>query len=317
MEIHLQKGTSVSLHQQLVSQLSMQIAAGVIPAGSKLPSIRSLAQKLGVHHNTCLSAYQELAENGLVELRQGSGAHVKKLPEDEAPDFWVEQNTLETLANFFVRQTLQQGHSRETTLNALEAAYQRVGQAAQSPLAFADIHADILPVFQAELQQALHRPVRAVLIDELDTLKPDCRFVVSRYHCERLHQKLLTLSGGSLNERQLRERVTLVDVGSVQQELSFIRQLPEHALVMIVSVSTIILQQAEAVVKALRGEEIIIRTMLAGQESTAEIQRVLRRAQAVFADVTCAAKLQGITRKPVRQIQAIPLHEIQKLQNIP
>jgi DNA-binding transcriptional regulator YhcF (GntR family) len=315
MDLRLQKGTSVSLHQQLVTQLAMQIASGVIQPGTKLPSIRALAQKLDVHHNTCLSAYKELDEGGLIELRHGSGAHVKVLPADQKIELLpMEQNNLETLADFFVRQALKQGYRWETALSALEAAYRQNGQAAYAPLVFVDIHADILPVFQAELQQALKRPVRAVLIEDVDqVLESNIHFVVSRYHCEALHKKLQELYGGTQTERQLRDRVTVVEVGSVQQELSLIRQLSPEALVSVVSASTIILQQAEAVVKALRGEDIIIRTILTGQESASEIQRVLKRTQAVFADVTCAAKLQEMTRKPVNQIQIIPAYEMNKL----
>ncbi|MBY0404807.1 MAG: GntR family transcriptional regulator [Cyanobacteria bacterium] len=72
----IQKGTPVSIHQQLVTQISLQIASGEIPAGTKLPSVRGLAQQLDVHYNTCSSVYQELSSLGMVETRRGSGVVV-------------------------------------------------------------------------------------------------------------------------------------------------------------------------------------------------------------------------------------------------
>jgi DNA-binding transcriptional regulator YhcF (GntR family) len=72
----IQKGTPVSIHQQLVTQISLQIASGEIQAGTKLPSVRGLAQQLDVHYNTCSSVYQELSSLGMVETRRGSGVVV-------------------------------------------------------------------------------------------------------------------------------------------------------------------------------------------------------------------------------------------------
>jgi DNA-binding transcriptional MocR family regulator len=44
--------------------------------GSRLPSERELAQRLGVSRGTVVAAYEQLAESGLVTRRQGSGTRV-------------------------------------------------------------------------------------------------------------------------------------------------------------------------------------------------------------------------------------------------
>ncbi len=46
---------------------------GESPAGVRLPSTRALAQRLGVSRNTVLSAYDELAAEGRLAARVGSG----------------------------------------------------------------------------------------------------------------------------------------------------------------------------------------------------------------------------------------------------
>lgn len=319
MEIAIQKNTHISLHQQLVTQISMQIAAGILKSGIKLPSIRSMSQKLGIHHNTCLSAYRELEAKGLIEIRHGSGVKVALIGADARRDILSPQNSeptgLEALAEFFVRQALLQGYPWEEALAALEKTRQTLSQEVDQHLVFIDIHNDILAVFQAELQDTLNRPVQAI---SLQLLNPEAErfshFLTSRYHYQALKEKLAEGWGEKLDDNRLAERITVIDVGAVRQELDFIRQLPDDSLVAVISSSSIILQQAEAVISALRGESINIRTILAGQEPIEETQRVLRRAQVIFADWLCAPQLEKITRKPIHTIRTIPPHELSKLQ---
>lgn len=312
MDIHIQKDTTVSLHKQLVTQISMQIASGLLKPGTKLPSIRALSSRLGIHHNTCLAAYRELDETGLVEIRHGSGARVAVLEPDAAASKMPELTDLETLAEFFVRQTTAKGYRWEEVSAALETARNNLGESVQRPLVFVDMHPDILPVFQAELQHALRRPVKAVTLPDFDpAVEKDSHFIVSRYHWQALRDKLKEYKSEA--DSKIDERMTIIDVGSGQQELALIKQAPPNTLVAIFSVSTIILQQGEAVVKALRGDEIYTRTVIPVQENESEIQRILKRAQLVFGDWLCTSELQGMTKKPVHVIRVIPDSEMAKL----
>jgi GntR family transcriptional regulator len=322
MEIAIQKGTNISLHQQLVTQISMQIAAGILKPGVKLSSIRLMSQKLGIHHNTCLSAYRELEVKGLIEIRHGSGARVASLGADARRSILSPQNSeptgLVALAEFFVHQALQQGYLWEEALAELEKTRQALSQQVFQPLIFVDIHLDILGVFQAELQEALQRPVQATTLNRLN---PDSErlshFLVSRYHYQALKEKLARAWGDSNNNwdtPRLADCITVIDVGAVSQELDFIRQLPPDSMVAVISSSSIILQQAEAVISALRGDSLITRTLLAGQEPLAETERVLKRAHVIFADWLCAPQLKAMTRKPIHTIRTIPQHELTKLQ---
>jgi DNA-binding transcriptional regulator YhcF (GntR family) len=323
MEISIQKGITVSLHEQLVTQISLQIAAGLLKPGAKLPSIRALSQKLGIHHNTCLNAYRELEQNGLIHIRHGSGVRVATTDQDErtrgGPASGLSTMDLGTMeldqvAAFFVQQVTRGGHPWEDVLAALERARRHQRSQVHQPLVVVDVHADILPVFQAELQHALQRPVEKVLLSQLDRESARYgRFVVSRYHYQTLKAQLRTHLGPEFTEQRIAERVRVIDVGAVRQELDLIRQLPDDALVTVVSVSTIILQQAEAVIKALRGDTLTIRTLLPAQETHAELQRVLKRSQMVFADWLCVPHLQVLTRKPIHLVRTIPEHELDKL----
>jgi DNA-binding GntR family transcriptional regulator len=64
---------------QIARQLQEAIEAGRVVRGTRLPSTRSLAARLGVSRNTVLTAYAELTARGFVRARRGSGVFVSGL----------------------------------------------------------------------------------------------------------------------------------------------------------------------------------------------------------------------------------------------
>ena len=66
------------MFRQLSDFLRRVIINGSLPPGYSLPSTRSLAHRLRVSRNTVLNAYEELAAEGLVEARTGSGTRVRQ-----------------------------------------------------------------------------------------------------------------------------------------------------------------------------------------------------------------------------------------------
>jgi len=64
------------LYLQLIQQVRLAIETGVLVDGDLMPGIRTLAEELVVSHNTVAKAYTELAREGLLDLRHGSGAYV-------------------------------------------------------------------------------------------------------------------------------------------------------------------------------------------------------------------------------------------------
>ena len=73
MDFVLNRQGGVPLHDQLLAQLELQILSGAIAPGQRLPSVRVLARRLGLHANTVSSAYRDLESAGHVELRRGAG----------------------------------------------------------------------------------------------------------------------------------------------------------------------------------------------------------------------------------------------------
>ena len=68
--------TGQPLYLQLMQQIRHAAETGALQDGEQLPGIRTLAEQLIVSPNTVAKAYSELEHEGMLELRQGSGAFV-------------------------------------------------------------------------------------------------------------------------------------------------------------------------------------------------------------------------------------------------
>ncbi|MDE3136305.1 MAG: GntR family transcriptional regulator [Acidobacteriota bacterium] len=76
MFFRLNPATGQPLYLQLMEQIRHATETGALRDGDQLPGIRTLAEQLVVSPNTVVRAYTELEKEGLLELRQGSGAYV-------------------------------------------------------------------------------------------------------------------------------------------------------------------------------------------------------------------------------------------------
>jgi len=75
-EIRLDSGVASPLQRQLYEGLRETIVLGRLPLGMRLPSLRALAWRLGISRNTVLFAYEELAADGWLSRKTGSGTRV-------------------------------------------------------------------------------------------------------------------------------------------------------------------------------------------------------------------------------------------------
>jgi len=79
MKIWIAKNSEVPVREQLMTQITLAVAAGDLAIGEKLPSTREIARRCGVHANTVSSAYQKLVDQNVLEFKQGSGYYVAEL----------------------------------------------------------------------------------------------------------------------------------------------------------------------------------------------------------------------------------------------
>jgi len=78
MLFRVDRESSVPLADQIAVQLRVAIAADDLAPGERLPPARELAKSLRVNMHTVLRAYQQLSDEGLIEMRQGRGAFVRE-----------------------------------------------------------------------------------------------------------------------------------------------------------------------------------------------------------------------------------------------
>lgn len=72
----LDRESIVPLYRQIYEGLREAILTGALPESTRLPPERSLAEKLSVNRSTIVHAYRDLAADGLIEQRVGSGSRV-------------------------------------------------------------------------------------------------------------------------------------------------------------------------------------------------------------------------------------------------
>ena len=74
----------MSLWQSIADHLRAEIARGIWPPGTKLPTEAELAQRFGVNRHTLRHATRVLADEGLLYSRRGAGVFVAATPVDYA-----------------------------------------------------------------------------------------------------------------------------------------------------------------------------------------------------------------------------------------
>ena len=78
IDFKITPGGNRPIYQQIIDQVRGAIAAGGLTVGDALPSVRGLAERLVINHNTVAKAYAELVRDGTLESRQGRGVFVAK-----------------------------------------------------------------------------------------------------------------------------------------------------------------------------------------------------------------------------------------------
>ena len=76
LNIAIDSDAAVAPYEQLRSQISEQARSGLLPVGYRLPTVRGLAEDLGLAANTVAKAYRALESDGVIETRGRNGTFI-------------------------------------------------------------------------------------------------------------------------------------------------------------------------------------------------------------------------------------------------
>ncbi|MFE0423235.1 GntR family transcriptional regulator [Streptomyces sp. NPDC058953] len=76
LTIDIDTASGVAPFEQLRAQVAELARSGALPVGHRLPTVRGLADELGLAPNTVAKAYRALETDGVVETRGRNGTFV-------------------------------------------------------------------------------------------------------------------------------------------------------------------------------------------------------------------------------------------------
>ena len=101
--------------EQLRVQLREQVRSGELSAGTRLPTVRRLAEDLGLAPNTVARAYRELEADGFIETRGRNGTYINARGD-------AAEQQAQVAARAFVDRTRQLGIDSAAALALVNAA---------------------------------------------------------------------------------------------------------------------------------------------------------------------------------------------------
>lgn len=105
-----------SIYEQIKAQIIKFINSGVLKPNDKLPSVRSLAEDLGINPNTVMKAYQELEKNGYIYTLNKKGVFVSK-------DLKAEKDQNIKNATYMINTLKQEGLSKEDLIKIVDEVF--------------------------------------------------------------------------------------------------------------------------------------------------------------------------------------------------
>ncbi len=152
MQLWFARDGSVSIRDQLATQLILAIASGELPPGKRLPSTRALAKRYRLHPNTVSAAYRQIENLRWVESVHGSGVYVRALHKEAGE---AQLQTLDQVVLAFLRSARLTGLSAKTVCERVD---HWLGLRPRQ-FVFVDPEEELRAIVCEELRQALTWPV--------------------------------------------------------------------------------------------------------------------------------------------------------------
>jgi DNA-binding transcriptional regulator YhcF (GntR family) len=284
-----------SVRDQLVAQLEMKILEGSFAHGQRLPSVRALARRLKVHHNTVSAAYQELEAMGHVELQRGSGVFVRRA----GPTALPEARGLDEMIRLALLTAFQKGFTGKD----VRAAVERWLAAVPPERALVvDPSAEMGELLAHEVRNGVGLPVTSCSVEELQQdpgRASSALLVVLPYHVETVRR---IVPGAA---------VEVVTLELSAEDRQAILSAAAGSIVLVVSHSPTVLPFAATLLRSLRGDEVLPETRLLSDITA--WKRLVRVADLVLADALSAQSVSRSKPRRLREVRVIPPKALDRL----
>ena len=122
MRLEIDFNSDEAIYVQLRNQIVLGIACAEFTDGQSLPSVRQLAQVLGVNMHTVNKAYSILREEGYLKLDRRKGAVISVETEEKQKELESMEQELQLL----IAQAICKGISKEEMCDLVECIYQKL-----------------------------------------------------------------------------------------------------------------------------------------------------------------------------------------------
>jgi DNA-binding transcriptional regulator YhcF (GntR family) len=239
MQLQISKDSEVPLRQQLIEQVIYHITTNQLRPEQPLPSVRELARRLKIHHNTVSEAYQELVRRRWLTRHRGSRLAVRC---QEAPP----QRGSEDIDDF-INAAVRLGRERGYSLQSLrERVRTRLMDASPDHILVVEQESGLCQLLQEEIRNALAWPVRGCSVAEMvanNGLLIGALVVTPQY-------ALATVDSRTLKSRPA---IPLLFRGADEQ-LQAVRELREPCVIGAVSASSAFLKSCRALLASITGD---------------------------------------------------------------
>lgn len=120
LAIVIAPGDGRSLMRQITDAVRMQITTGDLVAGARIPSVRGLAEQLGINPNTVAKAYTQLTSEGWLSSQPGQGLFVA--PQRQRLDSDERQRRFDDALEMFVGKIIALQYPHDEAVNHLSHA---------------------------------------------------------------------------------------------------------------------------------------------------------------------------------------------------
>lgn len=276
MDITIDSSSDVPIRRQLTEQIIFLIATDRLKDGALLPSVRELARRLKVHHNTVSEAYQDLVRRKWLHRQRGS--RLTALSREPVSD----GVTLDDLINKTIAMAREKGYSLQ---ELRERVRHRLLTESPDHLLIVEQDAGLRELMRQELLFVVRCPVQGCAQEDLIS-NPGLAIgalAVTPHHALRQVQNLFPK-----DRAVLPVRYSLAD-----EQLKIIRALRRPSVIAVVSSSGLFLDVARSLLAPAMGKRHDLRQIHLESEQPA----AARAADVIFCDT--------IAKRSMRSAKAI------------